>query len=218
MKKQKITITVLASLLLVAYSFASQDTSPVSGALAKNKELQKTLFACNGNNVLGNKNAEVVIIDFFDYNCSDCRAIAPFLDELSSTDKNVKVVYFDYPKLGSMSVYSAKVAIAAMQVNKYKEVHHALIFSKVKLTSQKQILDIVKNTGIDIKTFEKTINNSAVNDFLLNTMLTGVEMRLVYVPTLVIGYSKSPYKPTVLAEPTPQEIKNVLQKYLKIKK
>ena len=180
------------------------------------EETYLKLFQHKYNNYIGNKDAKIVIFKFFDYNCPDCREIVATLEKIVKTNKDVKVVFINYPKLGDISTYAAKAALTSISLNKYPEVHHALITSKGKLTTKEQVDKIIEGVGIKKATLEKAISTGgAVTDMLLENMLTGTSLNIKYVPTLIIGYTNPPNKSTIITEATPQEIQKALEEYTK---
>jgi protein-disulfide isomerase len=74
----------------------------------------------------GAKDADVTLVQFFDYNCGYCRAALPNVARLLSEDKKLRVVYREFPVLGPDSESAARVSLAAAKAGKYPEFHKAL--------------------------------------------------------------------------------------------
>ena len=74
----------------------------------------------------GAADADVTIVQFFDYNCSFCRASMADIDRLLAADKRVRIVYRDFPVLGPESDRAARVSLAAAKAGKYPAFHRAL--------------------------------------------------------------------------------------------
>jgi protein-disulfide isomerase len=111
------------------------------------KEAQK-VFASNSP-FIGNKDGQIYIVEFMDYNCPHCREIHNTLSELISENKDLKLVIKEFPVLGPDSVYAAKAALAAAKQGKFQQLHDAFLSEKVKLTESK-ILDIASDLNIDV--------------------------------------------------------------------
>ena len=60
--------------------------------------------------VLGNPEGDVTVVEFFDYNCPYCRRAAPEVDALIAKDRNIRLVYREWPILGEGSVFAARAA------------------------------------------------------------------------------------------------------------
>ena len=80
--------------------------------------------------VLGNPNGDVTVVEFFDYNCPYCKRVKPHMEALLAADKNVRVVYREWPILGEGSVFAARAALASREQGKYDEFHWAMMEMK----------------------------------------------------------------------------------------
>jgi protein-disulfide isomerase len=56
----------------------------------------------------GNKEADVTMVAFIDYNCGYCRKSEPDIEKLLQEDSSVKFVMKDFPILGEFSVEKSK--------------------------------------------------------------------------------------------------------------
>lgn len=74
----------------------------------------------------GAKDADVTLVQFFDYNCGYCRAALGNVDKLLAEDKKLRVVYREFPVLGPDSENAARVSLAAAQAGKYAQFHRAV--------------------------------------------------------------------------------------------
>ncbi len=74
----------------------------------------------------GAADADVTVVQFFDYNCTYCRAALPDVARLLATDKRVRVVYREFPVLGPDSENAARVSLAAAKAGKYAAFHQAV--------------------------------------------------------------------------------------------
>lgn len=115
-------------------------------ALAANKD---ELFNNEKSPVLGNPKGDVTIVEFFDYNCHYCKEVFTTLYELTQEDKNLRVVFKDYPILGPVSELAAKWALAAQQQDKYFEFHKKLMEHKGPLKNE-DIDAAARDIGLDV--------------------------------------------------------------------
>ena len=74
----------------------------------------------------GNRNGDVVLVEFFDYACTYCRASNADVDRLLAEDKNLKVVWREFPVLGVNSHEAARASLAAA-----KQGHFAPFFKQL---------------------------------------------------------------------------------------
>src|SRR4051794_38695772 len=64
---------------------------------------RRELFADAASPVTGSANAEIAIVQFFDYKCGYCRRVAPTVSKLIEEHKNVRVIFKELPILGPES-------------------------------------------------------------------------------------------------------------------
>jgi len=74
----------------------------------------------------GAANADVTLVEFFDYACPYCRASNPDIARLLREDPHLKVVWRDYPVLGPDSEQAAIASLAAARAGRYRQFHDAL--------------------------------------------------------------------------------------------
>ena len=212
--------------LILATAFGNLLQGNDSGGAIKTGAYLNKLFLTDYN-YIGDKNAKIVVFDFFDYNCSDCKAIAPVIDKMVETTKknsSVKFVFIDYPKLGEMSTYAARVAIASSLQDKYIPVHNAMMSHKGNILSKNEVwgmIDKIKN--IDIKKLKKDVDSDKVSLMLFNNLLIGTNQSIKYIPTFIIGYTTAPYDAKIISDDAgdgkmlEKNIKEYLQKLKHVK-
>ena len=110
--------------------------------------------------VIGNPAGDITIVEFFDYNCPYCKTAAKDLQDLISTDENIKFIPREWPILNNNSVIAAKAALASIAQGKYKEFHWRLM--KEGSLSDKKIFEIAKSLQIDIPSLKKNMESEFV--------------------------------------------------------
>ena len=91
------------------------------------KMKEKEIFSTAVDPISGNPNADVSIAVFFDYTCRYCRKTLPALKTLIEKDPSVRIVYKEFPILGSVSHTASLAALAAGRQGKYLEFHNGLM-------------------------------------------------------------------------------------------
>lgn len=123
--------------------------------------------------VLGNPDGDVVLVQFFDYQCGYCKQMDGVIAELITSNKNLKVFCKNLAVLGPNSQLAAKASIASGFQNKFLELHGAFIQSQEPLSKDK-ILELAKKVGIDSARLEKDMESPEVAKQLAeNSMLAG---------------------------------------------
>ena len=110
---------------------AVQATAAQSKALAANRQ---ALERDPRDPVVGNPEGAVTVVEFFDYRCGYCKAVAPQLLDLIQREGDVRLVLKELPILPDpgtdrvgVSERAARLALAAEQAGKYLPVHRALM-------------------------------------------------------------------------------------------
>ena len=87
--------------------------------------------------VAGNADGDITIVEYFDYNCPYCRKVEPELRQVVQDDGKVKLVYKDWPVLGPVSTFAARLALATKYQDKYVAAHDALMGTASRLTESR---------------------------------------------------------------------------------
>ena len=114
----------------------------------------KQILANPGTGPVGAFKPDVVVVEYFDYNCPYCKKLVPTLKALLAQDANVGLVYKDWPILGPVSEYAAASALAAGWQGKYLAAHEALL-SGPRLAKIDQVDDILQHAGVNMETLKK---------------------------------------------------------------
>lgn len=147
------------------------------------------LFNAPKSPVIGNPKGNITLLEFFDYQCPYCKKISPAINDLVTTNKNVRVVYKELPIFGDSSFFAAQAALAAQMQNKYLPLHNALMAAKPPFTSQ-QVLDIAKSVGLDVNKLQTDMKNPAITAELKNNIALANQMQLVGTPAFVVANVK----------------------------
>ena len=132
-----------AAIVSVAVAAFAQTPSLIS------PQTQKQIIDAPGVPVLGSASPDVVVVEYFDFNCPFCRKLAPSFRALLKSDPKVAVVYKDWPIFGGVSVYAARCALAAQWQGQYERAHDALITAP-RLSQNEQVDEALLHAGLDI--------------------------------------------------------------------
>ena len=98
--------------------------------------------------VLGNPDGDVTIVEYFDYQCPVCKQVHPHLSRAVRDDGRVRLVSKGWPIFGGVSIYAARIALAARHQGKFAEAHEALFAAKVPLTANRDP-ELLSKVGVD---------------------------------------------------------------------
>lgn len=139
------------------------------------------LLEQKGAPIIGNPDAPITIVEFFDYNCSFCkRATDWVLEQVDHKDQNVRVIFMDLPVLDARtktSAMAARAALAAEKQGKYREMHVALMRSNG--LSRARVRELAEEVGLDVQLLEKDMESAAiyrhVDDIMTLADAAGIE-------------------------------------------
>jgi protein-disulfide isomerase len=134
----------------------------------------------------GNPKGDVTVVEFFDYQCGYCKMAEPNIEKLLKEDKNVKLIYKDFPILGPMSVTAAKAALAAARQDKYIKFHDALMAQKGHL-DEDLIYKVAKESGLDVEKLKKDMNDEVIDKAVETNVALGTEIGARGTPTFIIA-------------------------------
>jgi protein-disulfide isomerase len=148
----------------------------------------KQMLENPGTEPVGSTKPDVIIVEYFDYNCPFCKKLVPVLSALLTQDHKVAILYKDWPILGDMSMYGAASALAAGWQGKYLAAHDALM-SGPRLAQTDQVDGILQMAGIDIDKLKKdrTAHAAQIAALLARNDEEATALTLKGTPGLVVG-------------------------------
>lgn len=133
----------------------------------------------------GAANADVTVVEFFDYACGYCRASLPDLAKLVGADAKVKIVYRELPILSDESGNAAKVSLLAAERNQYMPYHRAL-YGAGKVTRD-SILAAAAKVGISAADAQAAMTSSKYDAEIQSNIALAQKLQASGTPTFVIG-------------------------------
>jgi protein-disulfide isomerase len=148
--------------------------------------LKDEIFKDPTSPVGGNPDGDVTIVEFFDYRCPYCKAVAPDLGKALAADGKVRLVYKEFPILGPASVTASKAALAAVAQGKYQPFHEKLMSYKGSLDDT-AIFAMAAETGLDVAKLKKDMESPAVKDMINRTYKLADKLQIQGTPAFIIG-------------------------------
>lgn len=135
---------------------------------------------------LGRPNADVTVVEFFDYNCGYCKRALADVQEIAEQDKNVRFVFQEMPILSQSSLDAAKWAMAAHQQGKYFEYHAALMeFRGPK--NKSNLEKLAKDAGLDVERLKSDVDSDAVNKAVQESVNIARQIGITGTPAFIIN-------------------------------
>lgn len=164
---------------------AKQEMEAQEQAKAKIAEYQDD-FQSDAFPFTGNKDGDVIVVEFFDYNCGYCKKALPDVQALVKADKNAKVVFMEMPILGPTSLTAAKWALAAHEQGKYFEFHAALM-EHVGGKEEKDLMEIAKLVGLDVEQMKTDAASDTVQNKINESMKIAQDIGIQGTPAFIVG-------------------------------
>ena len=190
--EEKIKKYILENPEIIIQSLQNFENQKEVEKRVQNKELIKKLkdkiFSSNIMLYEGNISGSDIIVEFFDYNCSYCKRAHQDIQKVIKANKNVKVIYKNFPILSEDSVKLAKYAIVISEINKIKfnEFHNFIINHKGRI-EESHLSEILKKIEIPKAQILKRVDDKEIQDKLDKDILLANELGLRGTPAFIIG-------------------------------
>jgi protein-disulfide isomerase len=186
-----ILASFLTSLTMGPLRAADQPNDPVLAVLQPMAEAAAAanvtkLMSDPDTPVIGNPHATVAIVEFFDYQCSFCKASEPKLQAMVKDDPNLKLVIKEFPILSPESITASKAALAAVKQGKYTAYHQALMAYKGQL-KEDTIFQIAGQVGLDVDRLRRDMVAPEIADQIIANMSLARALKISVTPGLLVN-------------------------------
>jgi len=178
-----VSLLAAQTIALVLPSVANAQTPPPISA-----EVQKRILHEPGAPSMGSTTADITVVEYFDYNCPFCKALAPAFHPFIERDHAAAVLYKEWPIFGGVSVYAAQSALAANYQGKYLQAHDALI-SAPRLGENSQVDEALRSAGIDMARLKQDLiaHRASIDALLMRNDAEARSLGLRGTPGVLIG-------------------------------
>ena len=165
---------------------AKDEQSKVDAQTQSVLQNKDALFNDPGTPVAGNAMGDVTVVEFFDYHCPYCKAVAAPLDQLLHDDKGVRLVLKEFPILGEDSILASHAALAAVGQGKYWEFHQALMEHRGPFDMD-VIKTIAAKVGLDPAKLEADMGAQQIEPQISANHKLARTLDISATPTFIIG-------------------------------
>jgi protein-disulfide isomerase len=134
----------------------------------------------------GNREGDVTLVEFFDYNCPYCRQMSAVVAEAEAADPQLRVVYKEWPILGATSIFAAKAALAADKQGRFIAFHRALYQLRGTVDENKTLKTAV-SVGLDMERLKSDMEEPAIEAMLKRNLALAGLLKIDGTPGFVIG-------------------------------
>ena len=152
------------------------------------KANQAAIFSSPHQAVLGDPDARIALVEFFDYNCGYCKKALSDTRAILDKEKDVKIVLKEFPILSQGSVEAAKVAAAVniLDPKAYEAFHFELMGIRGQADGDRALAAAVK-AGLDAAKVKETAETPEVAETITHSYDLAHKLGINGTPAYVIG-------------------------------
>ncbi len=140
--------------------------------------------------VMGNTDGDIVLVEFFDYNCPYCRRAAPVLFELIEENPDLRIIMRERPILGPDSELTARASLAALKQDGFATFHEALMTQS--RANSATIRRAAEKAGLDYDLLQADMNSPEVDAHIAKSRDLARQLGISGTPTFLIGETLVP--------------------------
>ncbi|HMB11266.1 thioredoxin domain-containing protein [Saliniramus sp.] len=152
-------------------------------------ELVEDALALPGAAYVGAEHPDVMMVEFFDYNCPFCRQSAQDMDQLLDIDEHLGYVLVNYAILGEPSVEATRIALAFQGLygnDHYRDFHLAL-YALRGVKNGQRALDVAMELGADGHALVEFADSDLVTMAMQAAISAGNNLNINATPSFAIG-------------------------------
>jgi protein-disulfide isomerase len=192
MKKQ-IQVPVAAALLLIVFAIAvviysEQKTAELSETASKNV----SILIRDYSPTIGDQNAKVTIVEFFDPACETCKAFYPFVKRLMSNNPGKIKLVLRYTPFHEGSDYVVKLLEAARLQNKFWETLEATYKSQQTWAPHhnpqpERLWMLLGGVGLDLKKAKQDMESPTIAQRIQQDMADARQLQVTKTPGFFVN-------------------------------
>jgi len=136
----------------------------------------------------GSATPDVILVEFFDYNCGYCHRAAGELDGILKSDKNVRLGLVNNAIIGLPSLLAAKVQQGVLKLHGPQKTYefHKAMFAHRGANDGLTALDIAKKMKLDAKAIEDAADGDDVRSVVSKQMKLANNLNFAATPSFLI--------------------------------
>ncbi len=175
--------TILANPEIIPEAINRLQQREVERLLASNREAIETPFA---GAFAGGPDADVTLVEFFDFNCPFCRQGKADIDRLLAEDPKLKLVWRDFPVLGPASDRFALASLSAARQGRYRQFLDATFSMGGRLTEER-LIQAIRRAGLNERQVAEDLKSAELRREIESNLDLGRALGLTGTPSYIIG-------------------------------
>lgn len=134
---------------------------------------------------VGPEDAKVTVVEFFDFACGHCKALAPIMLQVMKNNPDVRFVFNPLFFISEHSPYAAKVAMVAAQKGKFHEIYEGIM--TLPEINEDTVNQILADEGLDVEEVKKAIEEKKIRRGLQDIDSLSQVLEVNGVPMIIIN-------------------------------
>ncbi|RJQ33059.1 hypothetical protein C4572_00030 [Candidatus Parcubacteria bacterium] len=196
-KTNRIILWSSIAVLVIGSAFAMAKLANKPQAVENGSNLALTINAISDTeNVKGNKEAKITLIEYSDFQCPACAAYYPLLKQISAEFGNdVRFAYRHFPLPQHKNAKIAGIAAeAAGKQGKFWEMHDMIFENQRDWAEEKDAAAIFANyaadLGLDLTKFSNDISSQEIKDKIDSDYKSGLKAKVNSTPSFFLNGKK----------------------------
>lgn len=151
-------------------------------------EMKDDIFSSPDQVEIGDKNAPVTVVEFYDYNCGYCQRALEDMNRIVESNAGVRFILKEFPVLGPESVEAHKVSMAFSKLvpEKAADFHRALLGHQGRKDGE-MALQLAVTLGADEAAMKEEIEKPYIMESLRKTYEVADALGISGTPSYVVG-------------------------------
>ncbi len=156
--------------------------------MATLKEKHDLIYNSPNQMIIGNPEAKISIVEFFDYNCGYCKRALSDMQKIVGENPDVKFIMKEFPVLGEPSLEAHKISLAFIKRHpeKYADFHNSLLSAEGRKDGN-SALELAVSMGADADQLKADANDPAIIGAIGEVYDLADGLGITGTPSYVIG-------------------------------
>ncbi len=144
-------------------------------------------FLLEGSPYKGSLDADVIIVEFADFQCPHCRTAAAALDEVAEAyGDDIAVVFKNFPLGSPVAEQAHRAAMAAHEQGRFWEMQR-MIFDNQRQIDRGELEGFARRLGINYDRFQADMESEEIQSAIMRDRQEGIEAGVSGTPAIFIN-------------------------------
>jgi len=167
---------------------AKQANERVASQQKTMRDMKDAIYSSEHQVEIGDKNAPITIVEFFDYNCGFCQRALADMDKFVANDNGVRFILKEFPVLGEESLNAHKVSLAfnKLMPEKSAEFHRELL-GRMGRKNGEVAMELAVQLGADADAMKAELDKPYIMEAVRESYRLADGLGITGTPSYVLG-------------------------------